>query len=240
VDRDFTHFDRGGQVLPAVFVTVAPYDATLNVPVAFTPTYPQDVLGEILARAGMRQLRLAETEKYAHVTFFFNGGRDVVFSGEERVLVKSPPEVATYDLKPEMSAAGVTQECLKALVAGDFSVIIMNFANADMVGHTAKPTAIIRAIETVDACLARIVPAVLAAHGTVLITADHGNAEEMADDEGRPLTAHTTNRVPFILVSEALQGSCLRDGGRLCDIAPTMLKILGLDQPGAMTGVSLL
>lgn len=238
VDLDFTAFDRAGQALPKVFVTAAPYDKTLAVPVAFTSTYPQGVLGEILAKRGLKQLRLAETEKYAHVTFFLNGGRDVVFRGEERVLVQSPKDVPTYDLKPEMSAHQVAEECLKRL--RDSDVIVMNFANADMVGHTARSDAIVRAVETVDTCLARIVPEILQAGGTALITADHGNAEEMVDDQGAPLTSHTTNLVPFILVADDLKGAALRPGGRLCDIAPTILKLLGITPPAEMTGTSLL
>jgi 2,3-bisphosphoglycerate-independent phosphoglycerate mutase len=239
-EKNFTEFERAGLTLPALFVCAAPYDATFTHPVAFAPTYPQNILGEVLSAKGMAQLRLAETEKYAHVTFFFNGGRDVVFPGEERILVKSPREVTTYDQKPEMSAKAVCDEAIKAVQSGRYPVIIMNFANADMVGHTAKPTAILQAIEAIDQCLARLVPEILQRGGCALITADHGNAEQMVDAGGEPLTAHTTNLVPLILASDTLKKAGLNSGGRLCDIAPTMLDLLGIPQPSEMTGKTLL
>lgn len=238
--KEFDGFDRRDQQLPGVFVCAAPYDKALNVPVAFEPEYPKRTLPEILADNGVKQLRIAETEKYAHVTFFFNGGRDVVYEGEERRLIPSPREVPTYDKKPEMSAFWIKEALMAELGAKKFGVVIANFANADMVGHTAIPEAIVKAVETVDQCLAEIVPKVLAQGGTVIITADHGNAEEMVDKYGLPMTAHTTNLVPFILISDRYKNNRLRSGGRLCDVAPTMLKILGIEPPAEMTGVSLL
>jgi len=239
-EPDFTGFDRKGQALPAVYVGNSVYDRRIKADAAFIPSYPTRVLGEILAEQGLTQLRLAETEKYAHVTFFFNGGQDTVFPGEDRVLVPSPKEVATYDLKPEMSAFKVCDELLADLQAKKHAVIIVNFANGDMVGHTAKPEAIIKAVEVIDACLAQIIPVLLAQGGVALITADHGNAEEMLDQQGRPLTAHTTNLVPFVLVSQERAAVTLKSGGRLCDVAPTILQLLNLPKPAEMTGVSLL
>lgn len=240
VDEVFTGFDRGTYVPPAVYVCLYPYDAQLKADVALRPEYPQRIFGEIVSEQGLTQLRMAETEKYAHVTFFFNGGRDEVFSGEDRVLIPSPKEVATYDKKPEMSAFLVKDELIKRLNSDRYDVVICNFANTDMVGHTAVPGAILKAVETVDQCLSEIVPVILSLGGTVLITADHGNAEEMIDKNGAPMTAHTTNLVPFIVVSDKFASAKPRSGGRLCDVAPTMLKILGLSQPQEMTGKSLL
>lgn len=239
-DPGFAAFDRAGQGLPAVFVCASPYDASFPLPVAFRPTYPQNVLGEVLAAHGISQLRLAETEKFAHVTYFFNGGRDVVFDGEDRLLIPSPKEVPTYDLKPEMSARAVCDAAILDLQSRKHPVLIMNFANADMVGHTANPEAILRAVSLIDDCLSRLVPEVLAQGGCVIITADHGNAEEMVDEKGEPMTAHTTNLVPFIVASDRLGKFALNNGGRLCDIAPTVLDLLGLPQPEEMTGKSLI
>lgn len=240
VDLDFQGFDRRGQELPALFVCAAPYDSTLSVPVAFTPHLPQKTLPEILEKNQLTQLRIAETEKYAHVTFFFSGGRETVFQGEDRALIPSPREVATYDKKPEMSALLVKDELINRIKSEKYDVIICNFANTDMVGHTAIPTAIIKAVETVDECLREIIPHILAKGGTALVTADHGNAELMVDANGEPMTAHTTNLVPFIVVSEKYQHRKIRAGGRLCDVAPTMLEILGVEKPSEMTGESLL
>ncbi|MGQ9556681.1 MAG: 2,3-bisphosphoglycerate-independent phosphoglycerate mutase [Desulfurispora sp.] len=238
VDGDFTGFNRPQH--PQVhFVCMTQYDKTIDAPVAFKPQRIVNTLGEVLARHGLWQLRLAETEKYAHVTFFFNGGVEAPNPKEERVLIPSP-KVATYDLKPEMSAYEVTEEFLRRLAEDKYSVIIMNYANADMVGHTGVLPAAIRAIEAVDECLGRVVPAVLEKRGTALITADHGNADQMLDEQEHPQTAHTTNQVPFILIGEPYRGRRLRPGGRLEDIAPTMLEILGLEQPAEMTGESLL
>ena len=215
------------------------YDETFHLPVAFGPTELKNILGEVIGRAGLNQLRIAETEKYAHVTFFFNGGNEVPFPNEDRVLIPSPKEVATYDLKPEMSAYPVTEELLKRLDSDRYDLIILNFANADMVGHTGIMPAAIRAIETVDDCVGKLVEKVLSKSGTVLITADHGNAEVMVDEKGGPHTAHTTDRAPLILVNDARKGVALRSG-ILADIAPTILEILGLPQPSDMTGKSLI
>lgn len=240
VDEVLPGFDRGTCERPAVYVCLYPYDDKLKADVALRPTYPQRILGEIVSEQGLTQLRIAETEKYAHVTFFFNGGRDVIFFGEDRVLIPSPRDVPTYDKKPEMSAFLVKDELVKRLNSGIYDVVIGNFANSDMVGHTAVPSAILKAVETIDQCLSEIVPVVLSLGGTVLVTADHGNAEVMVDKNGVPMTAHTTNLVPFILVSNRFPTVKLKSGGRLCDVAPTMLKILGLSQPQEMTGESLL
>lgn len=238
VDGDFTGFARPQH--PRVhFVCMTQYDKTIDAPIAFKPQRIVNTLGEVLARHGLWQLRLAETEKYAHVTFFFNGGVEAPNPKEERVLIPSP-KVATYDLKPEMSAYEVTEEFLRRLAGDKYRVIIMNYANADMVGHTGVLSAAVRAIEAVDECLGRVVPAVLEKRGTVIITADHGNADQMLDEQEHPQTAHTTNQVPFILIGEPYRGRRLRPGGRLEDIAPTMLEILGLEQPAEMTGESLL
>lgn len=240
VDKDFKDFERGDFVSPAVFVCTALYEKNISALVAFNPTFPEKIFPEILAEHHIPQLRIAETEKYAHVTFFFNGGRDTIFEQEDRVLIPSPKEVSTYDQKPEMSALLVKEELKKRLASKKYGVVICNFANADMVGHTAKPKAIVKAIETIDHCLSEITPLVLNQKGTMIITADHGNAEQMLDDKGEPLTAHTTNLVPFILVSDVLKNVRLKSGGRLCDVAPTLLHLLKLPQPKEMTGVNLI
>jgi 2,3-bisphosphoglycerate-independent phosphoglycerate mutase len=217
-------------------ICMTEYDAALSdkCEILFPPQPSGDILGEILERSGMTQLRIAETEKYAHVTFFFNSGREAPFTGEDRILVPSP-RIATYDLKPEMSAFEVTDRLLAALPKYD--VVVLNYANADMVGHTGNFTAAAKAVEAIDACLAKLVPAVLSLGGSVLITADHGNVEQMTDAGGGPHTSHTTLPVPLIHVSPS-PGKRLRDG-RLCDIAPTMLDLLGIEKPTAMTGESL-
>jgi 2,3-bisphosphoglycerate-independent phosphoglycerate mutase len=238
-DPDFQGFRREHLPQLAAYICMTEYDATFGLPIAFpSETYP-DLFGEVLARAGLRQLRIAETEKYAHVTFFFNGGSEVPFAGEERVLIPSPQEVATYDHKPAMSAPQVTDEVVKQVESGRFDVIILNYANADMVGHTGVLEAAVAAMETVDACVGRIVEAVLAAGGCLLITADHGNCEQMTDAQGGIHTAHTANPVPLLLVDPRLQGARLQPG-ILADLAPTMLNLLQLEQPAAMTGRSLL
>jgi len=240
-EKNFSDFVREKNPHLSSFVGMSVYDASFNIPAAFSPSYPQRILGEIVSENGLKQLRIAETEKYAHVTYFFNGGQDKTFPGEERILVPSAKEVPTYDHKPEMSAPMITEKVLAEIAADKFNVIVMNYANADMVGHTAIPKAIIPAVETIDSSLGKVIPAVLAKGGTVLITADHGNAEKMLDEKGNPHTAHTTNLVPFMLISNEYQKSQLqKSGGRLCDVAPTMLKILGIDQPTEMTGNSLL
>ena len=236
VDPDFSGFDRpGGLVLP-YYVCFTQYDAAMpNVHVAFKPQVLTNIFGEYIAQQGLTQLRIAETEKYAHVTFFFNGGEERSFPGEDRILVNSP-KVATYDLQPEMSAFEVTDKCCAAIESGKYDVIILNLANCDMVGHTGVFDAAVRAVETVDACVGRLVASVEKMGGKALITADHGNADRMLDEEGKPFTAHTTALVPVILVGS---GRSIHDG-KLCDLAPTMLELLGLPQPSEITGVSLL
>jgi len=224
----------------ARFVCFTEYDAEFGLPVAFPSGLPQRILGEVIAEAGLKQLRIAETEKYAHVTFFFNGGREELFPGEDRVLVPSPRDVATYDHKPEMSALEVTEKLLERLRRGDYSFVLLNFANPDMVGHTGVLDAAVKAVETIDACLQRIVDAVLERNGAVLITSDHGNCELMVDPEsGQPHTAHTTNPVPLYWVAPETAGCQLRDGG-LSDLAPTVLDLLGLPVPAEMTGRTLI
>jgi 2,3-bisphosphoglycerate-independent phosphoglycerate mutase len=238
-DPAFTGFERGAWPRLSSYVCMTTYDETFNLPVAFGPEELKHILGEVLADNGLAQLRIAETEKYAHVTFFFNGGSETPFPGEERCLIPSPKEVATYDLKPEMSAYPVTEELLRRLDEDKYDVIILNFANADMVGHTGCLPAAVKAIETVDDCVGRLVAKVLAKGGRAIITADHGNAEVMADENGGPHTAHTTDRVPLVLVDDTRKGARLRPG-ILADIAPTMLEILGVPQPAEMTGKSLM
>lgn len=237
---DFEGFVRHNRPKLADYVCLTEYDATFGLPIAFGSTELSNILGGVLAEAGLKQLRIAETEKYAHVTFFFNGGVETPFPGEDRALIPSPKEVATYDLKPEMSAVQVTDKLVKLLDQDLYDVIILNFANCDMVGHTGIEAAAIKAVETVDACAGRIVAKVRDMGGAVLITADHGNAEQMADENGKPFTAHTTNPVWLVLVDDSQKGVKLREGGCLADIAPTMLKMLGLPQPKEMTGESLL
>ena len=237
---DFDGFVRRDRPELADYVCLTEYDATFGLPIAFESTELKNLFGGILADAGLKQLRIAETEKYAHVTFFFNGGAETPFSGEDRALIPSPKDVATYDLKPEMSAVQVTEKLLKLLDQDQYDVIILNFANCDMVGHTGVEAAAIKAVETVDACAGRVVAKVRELGGAVLITADHGNAEQMQDDNGEPFTAHTTNPVWLVLVDDSRTGVTLREDGRLADVAPTMLKMLGLPQPTEMTGESLL
>jgi 2,3-bisphosphoglycerate-independent phosphoglycerate mutase len=218
------------------YVCMTRYDKNFSLPVVIPPESLNNILANVMAQANMRNLRVAETEKYAHVTYFFNGGVEQPFPGEDRVLVPSP-KVATYDLKPEMSAAGIADAVIKAVNDGAFDVIIVNFANADMVGHSGKLEPTIKAVETVDACLGRIEPAVRAKGGAMLITADHGNAEMMIDPAtGGPHTAHTTNPVPFIVIAEDSKKFTLKPNGSLRDISPTILGMLGLDEPKEMTG----
>lgn len=216
------------------FVTMTQYDKTLDVPFVLPREHPDNILANVMAAHGWKNLRVAETEKYAHVTYFFNGGNEKPYPGEEREMVASP-KVATYDLQPEMSAAGVTDTVIRGIEQGGFDVIVMNFANADMVGHSGKLTPTIKAVETVDACLGRIHDALRRHGGSWIITADHGNAEAMIDPvTGGPHTYHTTNPVPFVYVNE--QDIQLRAGGSLEDISPTILGILGVEQPKEMTG----
>ena len=237
---DCDGFSRGSRPRLAGYVCMTEYDATFGLPIAFGPEEQKNLLGGILAEHGLKQLRIAETEKYAHVTFFFNGGVEVPFPNEDRALIPSPKEVATYDQKPEMSAYQVTEKLVKLIEEELYDVIVLNYANCDMVGHTGIEEAAIRAVEAVDACAGRVVSKVLEQGGAVLITADHGNAEQMQDENGEPFTAHTTNPVWFVVVDESRKGARLREGGRLADIAPTMLKMLGISQPREMTGESLL
>ncbi|MFA7403007.1 MAG: 2,3-bisphosphoglycerate-independent phosphoglycerate mutase [Pelobacteraceae bacterium] len=236
---DFSGFERRKRAKLAGYVCLTEYDATFGLPIAFGSTELTNILGGVLAGAGLKQLRIAETEKYAHVTFFFNGGVETPFPGEDRALIPSPKEVATYDQKPEMSAFKVTEELLARIDSDVYDVIMLNFANCDMVGHTGIEAAAIKAVETVDACAGRIVARVCEKGGAVLITADHGNAEQMQDENGEPFTAHTTNPVWLVLVDDSRKGTKLREGGRLADVAPTMLKMLGIAQPLEMTGESL-
>jgi len=238
-DPAFDRFARPRLPDLAVRVGMAAYSAELNpfYPALFPPLELDHILGGVVAEAGLRQLRIAETEKYAHVTFFLNGGRETVFPGEERILVPSP-HVATYDLQPEMSAPEVTDKLVAAIGEGRFDFIVVNYANGDMVGHTGIMAAAVRAAETVDACLGRLESAVRKAGGVLLVTADHGNCEAMSDSgTGQPHTAHTTNPVPVVLLNADVPG--LRDG-TLADVAPTLLLIMGLPRPGEMTGRSLI
>ena len=222
------------------FVCLAEYDARLPAPVAYPPDDLRDTLGEVLAAHGLAQLRIAETEKYAHVTFFFSGGREDPYPGEARILVPSP-QVATYDLQPEMSCPEVTAKLVEAIASGRFDVIVCNIANPDMVGHTGDLAAAIRAAEAVDVAIGAVETAVRAAGGALLITADHGNLEMMRDPEtGQPHTAHTVGPVPFVLVADGRPGATLRAGGALRDVAPTILDLLGLPAPAAMSGHSLI
>ena len=237
VDPDFTGFERKKGFFPLTYVCMTQYDATMpNVDVAYKPESLKNTFGEYISNNGMTQLRIAETEKYAHVTFFFNGGVEKQYPGEDRILVKSPA-VATYALQPEMSAYEVTDKMVEAVKSGKYDALILNYANCDMVGHTGVFEAAVKAVEAVDTCVGRVVDAVKEMGGCVLLTADHGNADRMVDTDGSPFTAHTTNPVPFCVINHPCQ---LREGGRLADIAPTMLKILGLPQPAEMTGESII
>jgi 2,3-bisphosphoglycerate-independent phosphoglycerate mutase len=239
-DKAFKEFQRNMPELSA-FVTMTQYDENFILPTIFPPVRMTNLFGDVISKAGMRQLRIAETEKYAHVTYFFNGGEEKVFDGEDRALIPSPRDVPTYDKKPQMSAPQVADEVVKRVESGKYDVIILNFANPDMVGHTGVLSAAVKAVETVDACMGRVVDVVIKAGGAVLITGDHGNCEEMIDDRGEPQTAHTTDLVPFVVIGAGLEKARLRKkGGALCDIAPTMLKLLGLAQPKEMTGRSLI
>ena len=239
VDPEFTGFERRTGYLKVYFVAMTQYDETLDVPLLFPPEdRMKNILAEVLANNGKKQLRIAETEKYAHVTFFFNGGEEKPFPLEERILIPSP-KVPTYDQKPEMSAYEVTETLLKEIEQDKFDVIIMNYANCDMVGHTGVPEAARKAVEAIDDCLSRLIPAILAKGGAVILTADHGNAEMMKDyQSGEPYTAHTTFPVPVVVigVSEPIR---VKDG-KLADLAPTLLELIGLPKPDEMTGSSLI
>jgi 2,3-bisphosphoglycerate-independent phosphoglycerate mutase len=238
---EFSHFDRGARPKLSAFATMSQYDAKVPVPAAFPPQSFDMILSEVLSKAGVTQLRTAETEKFAHVTYFFNGGVEKEWPGEERNLVPSNRNVATYDLAPEMSAVPVTDVVVKALEAGQPDFILVNYANPDMVGHTGKLDPAVSAIDTIDQCIGRIIAAAEKANASVFITADHGNCEQMVDPTtGQPHTAHTTNPVPFIAAAPDLVGRKLKDGGRLADVAPTLLEYLGLPKPAEMDGQSLL
>ena len=235
-DTEFAGFERKGAV--KAFATMTQFEEGLNVKVAFPPEAITNTLGEIVSKAGMTQLRIAETEKYAHVTFFFNGGVEEPYEGEDRILVPSP-KVATYDLQPEMSAIEVTDKVVEAIKSRKYDFIILNYANGDMVGHTGVLEAAVKAVESVDTCVGRFVEAIREVGGEVCITADHGNADQMVDpDTGAPFTAHTTNPVPFIVVSDRV--SEIASDGALCDIAPTMLTLAGMEIPAEMSGKPLI
>ncbi len=237
-DPAFKSFNRDHFIKLCEFVCMSTYGEKFSLPVAFAPIHLDEILGEVISNKGLRQLRIAETEKYAHVTYFFNGGEEKPFPLEDRCLIPSPREVSTYDLKPEMSAKLVTEEVVSKLRSKIYDMIICNFANMDMVGHTGVLEAAIKACETVDACVERIVNEAQARGGTVLITADHGNAEKMIDNNGQAHTAHTLNPVPFILVDDTRRHTGIRSG-ILGDIAPTILHIMDIEKPEQMTGRSL-
>ncbi len=237
-DKSFNEFKT--EDINLHYVTMTQYQADFPYPVLFKPVQMDKIFGEVVADAGLTQLRIAETEKYAHVTYFFNGGEEQQYPGEDRILVPSP-KVATYDLQPEMSAPEVTEKLLEAIEADKFNAIVLNFANGDMVGHTGMLDAAIKALEYLDGAIERIVKAFNAKGGTVFITADHGNCETMWDDKnGQPHTQHTLNKVPFIACDPDGKIKSMRDGGKLADIAPTLLDVLGIEKPEQMTGESLL
>jgi len=242
IDPKFTGFERAKGYFPVYFVSMTTYDATFkNIHVAFGPLCYDNTLGEYLSKKGLRQLRIAETQKYAHVTYFFNGGVEKPNEGEDRVLIESP-KLASFADKPEMSAYGVTDEVVRRIESGVYDVIIMNYANCDMVGHTGEMDAAVKAVEAVDTCVGRVVEAVTKMGGRLIITADHGNAEKMWDElNNEPYTAHTSDRpVPLIVVDDRLTGTALRNAGRLADVAPTLLDMMGLEKPEEMTGESLI
>jgi 2,3-bisphosphoglycerate-independent phosphoglycerate mutase len=237
VDDDFNGFNRKPGWFPVFFVCMTEYDAKINgVRIAYKPVGLNNILGEVVSKAGLKQLRIAETEKYAHVTFFFNGGQEIPFPGEDRILIPSP-KVATYDLKPEMSAIEVAETAALKIRSGQYDFIVLNFANPDMVGHTGRMAAAVKAVEAIDMCLGQVVDEIVKTGGAALVLSDHGNCEQMIDDEGRPQTAHTTNPVPFIVAS---QGNYKVNRGKLSDVAPTALYLLGIDKPAEMTGESLI
>ena len=235
-DKNFTFFERAKIPGLRTYVTMTLYDETFTLPVAFPPVKLTNILGEIISKKGLKQLRIAETEKYAHVTYFFNGGEEISFDGEDRRLIKSPRDVPTYDLKPEMSAYEVTDEVTRKIDECRYDFILLNFANPDMVGHTGIMDAAIKACEAIDRCLERIVSKVQGIGGIAIITADHGNCEKMMEGDS-PYTAHTTNLVPFILLKDGIK---LRENGILADVAPTILELMEIKKPEEMTGKSLI
>ena len=239
-EPDFNGFERKSGYLAPVYVCFTEYDATFShVQVAFKKQSLKNTLGEYLASLGKKQLRIAETEKYAHVTFFFNGGVEAPNEGEVRVLIPSP-KVATYDLKPEMSAYEVTEKAIEQLSTGEYDVMILNFANCDMVGHTGVLEAAEKAVAAVDECVDKVLSKILSMGGGALLTADHGNADKMIAEDGSPFTAHTTNPVPVVLVCDKYKDAHLRNGGVLADLAPTLLDMMGIPVPAEMTGKTLI
>jgi 2,3-bisphosphoglycerate-independent phosphoglycerate mutase len=240
IDGDFKEFPRKRRLNLSTYTTMTQYDETFKVPVAYPSRELRKILGEVASQHGLKQLRIAETEKYAHVTYFFNGGEEKEFSGEQRILIPSPKDVPTYEFKPEMSAREVTEALVKKFSEDSINLVIANFANADMVGHTGNFEASVKACEVIDECLGKVVDAALSRKARVLITADHGNIEQLIDyDTGMPHTAHTINRVPIILVDEQRKRSRLKEGTAI-DVAPTILQLLELPQPPEMTGHSLI
>jgi 2,3-bisphosphoglycerate-independent phosphoglycerate mutase len=240
-DDAFKEFPRTAAPRLAAYVCLTEYDKTFPYPVAFAPQDLTEIFPELVSRAGLKQLRCAETEKYAHVTFFFNGGRETVFPGEDRILVPSPRDVKTYDEKPEMSAREVTDKLVQAIGTGQYGFVVVNFANPDMVGHTGFLDAAVKAVKVVDECIGRLWQAARAQGMAMAVTADHGNCELMTDPvTGQPHTAHTLNPVPFVLADPDLRGAKLRAKGVLADVAPTALQIMGLPQPKEMKGLGLL
>lgn len=240
-ERGFSGFTVSHRPELSSFVSMTRYDEGFDLPVAFSPTSMDSLLGQLISDAGMKQLRIAETEKYAHVTFFFNGGKDRPFKDEERILVPSPQDVLTYDERPSMSAFELSDRVVEKLSEKIYDLIVLNYANCDMVGHTGIIAAAVEAVETVDSCLGRVIETAKEAGYSLLVTADHGNAEKMTDEStGQPHTAHTTNPVPFVLVDDDRKGCKLRSGGKLADIAPTILDLLGMEKPVQMDGLSLI
>lgn len=239
VDPDFKGFERKA-FFPLYYVCMTQYDAEMpNVHVAFKPEVLVNTMGEVISKHGLKQLRIAETQKYAHVTFFFNGGEEKVYPGEDRVLIDSP-KISTFDLKPEMSAYEVCDAACERVLSDKYDVVILNYANCDMVGHTGVFDAAVKAVETVDECVGKLADATLKMNGVILITADHGNADKMYEADGSPFTAHTTNPVPLIVAGYGTDFKLKEKGGKLCDLSPTMLDIMGIEKPKEMTGESLI
>ena len=239
-EKEFDGFERKSGFINPVYVCFTRYDASFtNVKIAFKPQVLTNTLGEYIASLGLKQLRIAETEKYAHVTFFFNGGVEKPNQNEDRELIPSP-KVATYDLQPEMSAKEVTEKVLEKIDSDEYDVVILNYANCDMVGHTGIFDAAVNAVVTVDECMAKVVDKILEKGGCTIVTADHGNADKMLAEDGSPFTAHTTNKVPFIVIGEQFKGKKLRDGGILADVAPTLLDMMEVPVPAEMSGKSLI